>query len=97
MRRKELARRRELVVRQLHALADDLEELWKAATRDPAAEQRKERGWILLTGALGAVSAMVSRKAMAKLWPILTGESPPGAKEATEPSQPSPAPRDRVS
>ena len=100
MRRKELARRRELVVRQLHALADDLEELWKAATRDPTAEQRKERGWILLTGALGAVSAMVSRKAMAKLWPILTGEPPPGAKEpkeATEPSQPAPAPRDRVS
>ena len=100
MRRKELARRRELVVRQLHALADDLEELWKAATRDPAAEQRKERGWILLTGALGAVSAMVSRKAMAKLWPILTGEPPPGAKEPKkpkEPSQPAPAPRDRVS
>jgi len=100
MRRKELARRRELVVRQLHALADDLEELWKAATRDPAAEQRKERGWILLTGALGAVSAMVSRKAMAKLWPILTGEPPPGSKEPKEPkepSQPAPAPRDRVS
>jgi len=100
MRRKELARRREPVVRQLHALADDLEELWKAATRDPAAEQRKERGWILLTGALGAVSAMVSRKAMAKLWPILTGEPPPGANEPKapkEPSQPAPAPRDRVS
>jgi len=100
MRRKELARRRELVVRQLHALADDLEELWKAATRDPAAEQRKERGWILLTGALGAVSAMVSRKAMAKLWPILTGEPPPGAKEPKEPkepSQPARAPKDRVS
>jgi hypothetical protein len=97
MRRKELARRRELVVRQLHTLADDLEELWKAATRDPVVEQRKERGWILLTGALGAVSAMASRKAMAKLWPILTGESPPGAKEPKEPSEPAPAPRDEVS
>jgi hypothetical protein len=100
MRRKELARRREPIVRQLHALADDLEELWKAATRDPVAEQRKERGWILLTGALGAVSAMVSRKAMAKLWPILTGEPPPGTtepKEPKEPSQPAPVPRDRVS
>jgi hypothetical protein len=100
MRRKELARRRELVVRQLHALADDLEELWKAATRDPAAEQRKERGWILLTGVLGVASTMASRKALAKLWPILTGEPPPGAKERMEPKEPhepAPPPRDRVS
>jgi hypothetical protein len=94
MRRKELARRRELVVRQVHALADDLEELWKAATRDPAVEQRKERGWILLTGLLGVVSTIASRKAVAKLWPILTGEPPPGAKE---PREPAPAPRDEVS
>ncbi len=99
MRRKELSRRRDLVVRQLHALADDLEELWKAATRDPVVEQRKERGWILLTGALGAVSAMASKKALAKLWPILTGEPPPGSKERMESKEPEPAPvpRDRVS
>jgi hypothetical protein len=100
MRRKDLARRRELVVRQLHTLADDLEELWKAATRDPVVEQRKERGWILLTGALGVVSAMASRKALAKLWPILTGEPPPEAKERVEPKEPrepAPPPRDRVS
>src|SRR5438552_15115272 len=77
MRRKEMDKRRELVVQQLHALADDLEGLWKAATRDPAAERRKQRGWILLTGALGAASTMASRKALAKLWPILTGEPPP--------------------
>jgi len=94
MRRKGLPRRRELVVRQLHALADDLEDLWKAATRDPAVEQRKERGWILLTGALGLVSAVASRRAMAKLWPILTGEPPPGEQA---PSEPAPARRDQVS
>ena len=76
----EMANRRELVVEQLHALADDLEELWKAATRDPAAERRKQRGWLLLTGALGAVATMASRKALAKLWPILTGEPAPGTK-----------------
>jgi len=75
-----MANRRDLVVEQLHALADDLEELWKAATRDPAAEQRKQRGWVLLTGVLGAVATMASRKALAKLWPILTGEAPPGTK-----------------
>jgi len=80
--------RRDLVVQQLHALADDLEELWKAATRDPAAERRKQRGWILLTGALGAASTMASRKALAKLWPILTGEPPPGAKTPSAPTPP---------
>jgi hypothetical protein len=75
-----MTNRRDLVVEQLRALADDLEELWKAATRDPAAEKRKQRGWVLLTGALGAVATMASRRALAKLWPILTGEPPPGTK-----------------
>jgi hypothetical protein len=69
--------RRDVVVEQLQALADDLEQLWKAATRDPAAERRKERAWMLLTGALGAVATLVSRRAVAKLWPILTGEPAP--------------------
>jgi hypothetical protein len=72
-----MANRRDLVGEQLHALADDLEELWKAATRDPAAEKRKERLWMLLTSALGVATTMASRKLLLKLWPILTGESPP--------------------
>ena len=75
-----MANRRDLVVEQLRALADDLEELWKAATRDPAAERRKQRGWVLLTGALGAMATLASQKALAKLWPILTGEPPPAPK-----------------
>jgi len=82
-----MANRRDLVVEQLRALADDLEELWKAATRDPAAEKRKQRGWVLLTGALGAVATMASRKALAKLWPILTGEPPPGQKAPDAPRE----------
>lgn len=82
-----MANRRDLVVEQLRALADDLEELWKAATRDPAVEQRKRRGWVLLTGALGAVATMASRKALAKLWPILTGEPPPGTKAPASPRE----------
>jgi hypothetical protein len=87
-----MAKRRQLVVQQLHALADDLEELWKAATRNPAAEQRKQRGWVLLTGALGAAATMASRKALAKLWPILTGEPPPGPKAPSASAEP----RERV-
>jgi hypothetical protein len=82
-----MANRRDLVVEQLRALADDLEELWKAATRDPAEERRKQRGWMLLTGALSAVATMASRKALAKLWPILTGEPPPGAKAPVAPRE----------
>src|SRR2546429_9447474 len=83
-----MANRRELVVEQLHALADDLEELWKAATRDPAAERRKQRGWALLTGALGAAATIASRRALAKLWPILTGEPAPGVKAPGAPRAP---------
>lgn len=86
--RKEAERRRDLVAQQLRVLADDLEELWKTATRDPAAEKRKQRGWILLTGALGAASTMASRKLMSKLWPILTGEPVPSV---AAPSSPPPA------
>jgi hypothetical protein len=97
MRKKEMDKRRELVVQQLHALADDLEGLWKAATRDPAAERRKQRGWIMLTGALGAASTMVSKKALAKLWPILTGEPTPWSTKPPQPQSRAPEPsRERV-
>jgi hypothetical protein len=88
MRRREAKKRRALVVEQLHTLADDLEELWKAATRDPAAERRKQRGWIMLSGAIGAASTMASRKALTKLWPILTGEPPPVPRPPSAPAQP---------
>ena len=86
--RKPADKRRDLVSEQLRVLADDLEELWKAATRDPAAERRKQRTWILLTGALGAAATMASRKVMTKLWPILTGEPVPSvAPPSTSPSE----------
>ena len=89
-----MANRRELVADQLHALADDLEQLWKAATRDPVAERRKQRAWVLLTGALGAVATMAARQAFAKLWPILTGEptpwttSPPASRKPEREREP---------
>jgi hypothetical protein len=99
--KKEPEKRRELVAQQLRVLADDLEQLWKVATRDPAAERRKQRGWILLTGALGAASTMASRKVMTKLWPILTGEpvpsvappsAPPSSREPEPETEPEPEP-----
>jgi len=75
-----MANRKDVVVQQLSQLADDLEELWKAATRDPAVEQRKQRAWTILSGVVGAAAAVASRQAVAKFWPILTGEQPPTAK-----------------
>jgi hypothetical protein len=69
--------RRDAVAEQLRELADDLENLWRAATRDPKKEARRERIWMMVSGALGVASTMASRKLLAKLWPILTGEMPP--------------------
>jgi len=83
--RKESETRRQVVGEQLRTLADDLEQLWKAVTRDPAAERRKQRAWILLTGALGAASTMASRKVMTKVWPILTGEPVPSVSPPSSP------------
>src|SRR2546423_14973275 len=80
-----MAKRKDVVAEQLHQLADDLDELWKALTRDPAAEKRKERGWTLLVGALGAGATMASRRLVAKLWTVLTGEQPPTARPVQPP------------
>jgi hypothetical protein len=73
----EMPKRKDVVADELRQLADDLEELWKAITRDPAVEQRKRRGWAILTGVLGAAATMGTRRVLGKLWPILTGERPP--------------------
>jgi hypothetical protein len=92
-----MASRRDVVVEQLHQLADDFEELWKALTRDPAAEQRKQRGWTLLAGIFAAGATMASRHAVAKLWPILTGESPPTQKTPATPQPSRPAEKETLS
>jgi hypothetical protein len=75
-----MVNRKDAVMQQLNQLAGDLQELWKAATRDPAVEQRKQRAWSIISGVIGAAAAMASRRAVAKFWPILTGEPPPTAK-----------------
>src|SRR5256885_8495252 len=75
-----MAKRRDLIGDQLHDLADDLESLWRAATRDPKKEARRERTWTIVSGVLAAASTMATRKVLAKLWPILTGENPPSGR-----------------
>jgi hypothetical protein len=75
-----VATRKDAVMEQLNQLGGDLHGLWKAATRDPAVEQRKQRIWAIFVGVLGAAASAASRRALARLWPILTGEKPPLAK-----------------
>ena len=77
-----MPKRKDVVAEQLSDLADDFEDLWRALVRDPAKEARKERIWTLLIGVVGAASTMASRRLVAKLWPILTGEQPPAARAA---------------
>jgi hypothetical protein len=91
-----MANRKDVVAEQLHQLADDLEELWRALTRDPKVERRKERGWTLLVGVLGAASTMASRRLVTKAWTILTGEQPPTARPVQPPRRPEPAEREDV-
>ena len=78
--------RRDAVAEQLRELADDLENLWRAATRDPKKEARRERAWMMLSGALSVAATMASRKLLARLWPILTGELPPTGAGAQQPA-----------
>ena len=80
-----MPKRRDVVAEQLSTLADDLERLWKAATADPKKEARRERTWMIVSGALSAASTMAARKLAAKVWPILTGEVPPTTRVQAQP------------
>lgn len=91
-----MPKRKDVVADQLRELADDLEDLWKALTRDPAAEKRKERAWSMLTGVLGVAATMASRRAVAKLWPILTGEQPPTPRAPGASPQAASPPREKT-
>jgi hypothetical protein len=73
--------RRDVVVEQLDKLGTDLGALWRALTKDPKKEARKERLWTILTGILGAAAALGSRRAAARAWSVLTGEKPPTARQ----------------
>jgi hypothetical protein len=84
-----MSKRTELVAEQLRKLAADLEGLWIAATHDPKKETRRERAWMVFSGALAAAATVAARRAVSKLWPILTGEEPPVARpRPARPTQP---------
>ena len=74
-----------MLVSNLEELQQDLTDLWRTVTRDPAKEARKERAWTILAGAFAAVGAIVARKAAAKVYGILTGEVAPIVKQPPAP------------
>jgi hypothetical protein len=75
-------KRTDVVAEQLNQLAGDLENLWLAITRDPKKQARRERAWMILSAGLTAGATMATRRILAKVWPILTGEPPPTARPA---------------
>jgi hypothetical protein len=85
-----MANKRDVIAEELNSLADDLERLWRAATQDPKKEARRRRTWMIVSGILSAASTMAGRKIAAKVWPILTGETPPvpNLPPAPAPSEP---------
>ena len=55
------------------------EKAWTVG-RDPAAERRKRFAWGIVQGAAGAIFTVGARRLGARLWGVLTGESPPAKR-----------------
>jgi hypothetical protein len=88
-----MANRSDMLVSNLEELQQDLADLWRTLTRDPAKEARKERAWTILAGVFTAVGAIVARKAAAKIYGILTGEVAPIVKQRPAPPSGGPSTR----
>jgi hypothetical protein len=52
------------------------EKAWTVG-RDRKAEQRKRIAWGIVQGGVAAVFTLVARRVGAKVWGVLTGETPP--------------------
>jgi hypothetical protein len=74
--------RKDVVEERLRDLAADLRDLYRALTRDPKREARKERVWKALAGVSGALATVAARRAAGKAWGVLTGEKPPSKQKA---------------
>jgi hypothetical protein len=85
--------RNDVLLANVEELRQDLRDLWRTLTRDPAKEARKERAWTIMSGVFTAVAAVAARRAAAKLWGILTGETAPIAKQAPAPARGGPSSR----
>jgi len=87
-----MTKKTDVLAEEVNGLAQDFEGLWRALTRDPNKEARRERAWAMLSGAFGVAATMAARRAVAKLWPILTGEPAPNFKPAITQTEPGASP-----
>jgi membrane protein len=72
-----MADRNDAIANQLGELKQDLHDLLVTLTSDPKEQQRRERRWSVLYGALSAGATLAARKVAAKAYMRLTGEEPP--------------------
>jgi hypothetical protein len=77
--------RNDLLLTNLEDLQQDLSDIWRTLTRDPAKEARKERAWTVLAGVFTALGAIMARKTAAKVYGILTGETAPIVRQPPAP------------
>jgi hypothetical protein len=78
--------RTDVLVSNLEELQQDLIDVWRTLTRDPAKEARKERAWTIVAGVFTAVGAIAARKVAGRIWGILTGEVAPIVKQPAAPA-----------
>jgi membrane protein len=83
--------KREVTAAALRALTEDLHSLATTLTTDPKQQQRKEIGWRVLYGGLGAAATLVARRIATRMWGVLTGEAPPTSRRSTAAAPSSPA------
>jgi membrane protein len=84
--------KREATMEELRALGEDLQSLATTLSTDPKEQQRKEIGWRVLYGGLGAAATLVARKLATKSWGVLTGEAPPTGRKQRTAAAPAAAP-----
>ena len=100
-----MADKNEAIANQLGELKQDLHDLLVTLTGDPKEQQRRERRWTVLYGALSAGATLAARQVAAKAYMRLTGEEPPtkaqpkgnGAAGPAPRRGPTPSPRPRTS
>src|SRR3954453_9548204 len=72
-----MADKNEAIANQLGELKQDLHDLLVTLTGDPKEQQRRERRWTVLYGALSAGATLAERQGAANGSALPTGEEPP--------------------
>ena len=77
-----MADKNEAIANQLGELKQDLHDLLVTLVNDPKEQQRRERRWTMLYGALSAGASLAARQVATRAYTRLTGEEPPTKKQA---------------